>query len=174
MIMQARRHPSLITQSPKSGKARSVALPRFLSEILGVHVGAYSAGGYVFTSAEGLPLRRSNWYRRHFQPATARADIGERLRFHDLRHTAAALAIARGAHPKPIQERLGHSTIRLTFDRCGHLFPGLDETLRDGLDAAYLGSPAASPRPERGQVVALDAEQPPPGGRLTCSSHWSG
>lgn len=55
-------------------------------------------------------------------------------RFHDLRHTCAALLIAQGAHPKEIQERLGHSTITLTFDRYGHLLPSLDERLRDGLD----------------------------------------
>ena len=55
-------------------------------------------------------------------------------RFHDLRHTCAALLIAQSAHPKEIQERLGHSTITLTFDRYGHLFPSLDERLRDGLD----------------------------------------
>lgn len=47
------------------------------------------------------------------------------------------MLIAQGAHPKEIQERLGHSTIRLTFDRYGHLFPGLDERLRDGLEAGY-------------------------------------
>jgi integrase len=44
------------------------------------------------------------------------------------------LLIAQGAHPKEIQERLGHSTITLTFDRYGHLLPSLDERLRDGLD----------------------------------------
>jgi integrase len=35
------------------------------------------------------------------------------------------------------QERLGHSSIRVTFDRYGHLFPSLDERLRDGLDQMY-------------------------------------
>ena len=47
------------------------------------------------------------------------------------------MLIAQGAHPKEIQERLGHSTIRLTFDRYGHLFPSLDDRLREGLEAAY-------------------------------------
>lgn len=55
------------------------------------------------------------------------------------------MLIAQGAHPKEIQERLGHSTIRLTFDRYGHLFPGLDERLRDGLEAGYR---AAQETPE--------------------------
>ena len=90
----------------------------------------------VFSSAEGQPLRR-NFYRRHFKPAVRNADLPEALRFHDLRHTCAAMLIAQGAHPKEIQERLGHSTIRLTFDRYGHLFPGLDARLRDGLEAGF-------------------------------------
>ncbi len=52
----------------------------------------------------------------------------------------AALLIGHGAHAKEIQERLGHSTIRLTFDRYGHLLPSLDERLRSGLEEAYQQS----------------------------------
>ena len=52
-----------------------------------------------------------------------------RCRFHDLRHTSVALAIAEGAHPKAIQTRMGHSSINVTLDRYGHLFPELDEAL---------------------------------------------
>ena len=59
------------------------------------------------------------------------------LRFHDLRHTCAALSIAAGAHPKLIVSRLGHSTIQITLDRYGHLFPSVEEALADALDAAY-------------------------------------
>src|SRR5207248_3177581 len=57
------------------------------------------------------------------------------LRVHDLRHTSAALAIEAEAHPKAIQQRLGHSTIQMTLDRYGHLFPSLDEELAQRLDA---------------------------------------
>src|SRR5207248_10546434 len=59
------------------------------------------------------------------------------LRFHDLRHTAVALAIGLGAHPKAIQERMGHSSVMVTLDRYGHLFEGLDERIADGLDDVY-------------------------------------
>jgi integrase len=45
--------------------------------------------------------------------------------------------IAQGAHPKAIQHRLGHSSITVTLDRYGHLFPALDDALTDGLDATY-------------------------------------
>ena len=58
-------------------------------------------------------------------------------RWHDLRHTSVALAIANGAHPKAIQERMGHSSITITFDRYGHLFPGNDDEAAELLDA-YL------------------------------------
>jgi integrase len=59
------------------------------------------------------------------------------LRFHDLRHTCASLLIAQGAHPKIIQERLGHASITTTMNRYSHLFEGLDATLIDGLDTAH-------------------------------------
>lgn len=130
----------------KTGARRSVSLPRFLVELLQSHIADHpSPSGLVFTSAEGAPLRR-NFYRRHFKPAAARAGLPATLRFHDLRHSCAAILIAQGAHPKEIQERLGHSTIRLTFDRYGHLFPSLDERLRDGLDAGYQQAQALRTR----------------------------
>jgi len=47
---------------------------------------------------------------RYFRPAVEIAGLAP-LRFHDLRHTAAALAIHAGAHPKAIGDRLGHSSI---------------------------------------------------------------
>lgn len=62
-----------------------------------------------------------------FSPALERA--GVKCRFHDLRHTSVALAIAEGAHPKAIQTRMGHSSINVTLDRYGHLFPALDEAI---------------------------------------------
>lgn len=137
-------------QPPKTGKPRTISLPRSLSEMLGEHIGHYpSEDGFVFSSPEGKPLRR-DFYSRSYLPALIASGLDEQLclctnrkcqqrhrpiyRFHDLRHTCAALLIAQGAHPKEIQERLGHSTITLTFDRYGHLFPSLDERLRDGLD----------------------------------------
>lgn len=124
----------------KTGKRRRVSIPRFLGTLITDHLATYGQpNGFVFTSAEGTPLRRA-FYLRHYKPAARRAGLDERLRFHDLRHTCASLLIAQGAHPKAIQERLGHSTIRLTLDRYGHLLPGLDDRLRDGLDEAFRGA----------------------------------
>jgi site-specific recombinase XerD len=138
----------------KTGKVRTVSIPHFLVELLAEHLATFPADDhYVFSAANGGPLRRS-WYPRHYKPAVLRAGLAPSLRFHDLRHTCAALLIAQGAHPKEIQERLGHSTIQLTFDRYGHLLPTLDERLREGLDATWR-SAAATELVATAEVVAL-------------------
>lgn len=48
----------------------------------------------------------------------------EWLDFHSLRHTCGAWLAMAGAHPKAIQTIMRHSTITLTMDTYGHLFPG--------------------------------------------------
>ena len=62
------------------------------------------------------------------------------LRIHDLRHTCAALLIANGRHLEEVKDYLGHSSIRVTCDRCAHLFPKAPAELADSLDATYRSS----------------------------------
>lgn len=50
-----------------------------------------------------------------------------RIRFHDLRHTHATLALSAGIHPKVVQERLGHSSITVTLDTYSHAIPAMQE-----------------------------------------------
>jgi integrase len=49
---------------------------------------------------------------------------GEALDFHSLRHTCGAWLAMTGAHPNAVKAVLRHSTITLTMDTYGHLFPG--------------------------------------------------
>jgi integrase len=76
-----------------------------------------------------------------------------KVRIHDLRHSAEPPAIALGAHPKAIQVRMGHNSIEITMNRCGHLFDATDEAIADGLDAAFRGP--VKPEPPAGLVVPL-------------------
>lgn len=127
----------LALKSPKTASSkRTVALPAFLVDDLARHLADHPTDGFVFRSKEGGPLRRQNFRSRFWLPAV-RASIGEPCRFHDLRHSHAATLIAEGVHPKVIQERLGHSSIKTTMDTYGHLFDGLDAAAADALDAAF-------------------------------------
>ena len=45
------------------------------------------------------------------------------VRFHDLRHFFASMLIAQGESAKYVCDQIGHSSIQVTFDTYGHLFP---------------------------------------------------
>jgi integrase len=138
-------NPATEVSTTKTGRVRTVGLPAFLQDELRAHLltRPIHPNALIFVMpGDGSPVRHSNLVRRYFKPAVQTALPPELhgLRWHDLRHTAAALAIQEGAHPKAIQARMGHSTIRTTLDVYGHLFPGLDEALAAGLDAARRAS----------------------------------
>jgi hypothetical protein len=98
-----------------------------------------ASAGLVFPNRAGKPIATSSFNTAHWKPAKRQAAL-DRLRWHDLRHTAVALAIAQGAHPKAIQARLGHSSVQVTLDRYGHLFPELDAAIADGLEGTFRAS----------------------------------
>jgi integrase len=123
---------------PKSDASRrTVSVPSFIVEEMAQHLAVHADdSGLVFSAPVGGPIRRANFRRRIWMPAV-KASVGEPCTFHDLRHTHAALLIAQGEHPKVIQERLGHASIKTTLDTYGHLFDGLDEAAADRLDELW-------------------------------------
>jgi integrase len=146
----------------KTHANRTVSLPRFLREMLGDHLASPLPGGngpdaLVFPSKTGKPLRHNLFYRRHFRRAVLRALPTEKagLRFHDLRHSCASLSIAAGAHVKLVSARLGHSSVQITLDRYAHLYPSVEESLGEALDATFR----AAEMPLALAVSALDAKR---------------
>lgn len=130
-----------VWEQPKTkAGVRSIGIPAFLADMLQEQLDERAlpgADGLVFPNRAGKPTASASFNTHHFTPAKRRAGIDGRLRFHDLRHTAVALAIGQGAHPKAIQARMGHSSVQMTLDRYGHLFPELDERVAQGLDETY-------------------------------------
>src|SRR6202011_4713542 len=98
----------------------------------------------VFTSPEGAVLRVSTWRPRVFKPAVKRLvhKIPEfpTVTPHDLRHTAASLAISAGANVKAVQTMLGHASAVLTLDTYADLFPDDLEQVSVALDVARTKS----------------------------------
>jgi integrase len=78
---------------------------------------------YVFVGANGEPLHPDSVSER-FQRAVRAANV-PRIRFHDLRHTHATLAIRAGVSPKVIAERLGHHAPEFTMHQYAHVMPGM-------------------------------------------------
>ena len=76
--------------------------------------------------------------RASFYPLLRRAGLS-RIRFHDLRHTAATLMLSRGVHPKIVAERLGHSTPMLTLTVYSHVTRTMQRAAANELDAALTG-----------------------------------
>jgi integrase len=126
----------------KTNRHRTVHLPAFLRDMLNDHLTTAvepDADALVFTSTDGGVLRRHNFSRRQWKPATKAAGF-DSLRMHDLRHTAAALMISVNESPETVKRQLGHSSIKVTFDVYGHLFPSSIEALAEGLDRLYRAS----------------------------------
>lgn len=113
----------LILGEPKTHERRQVVVPGFLREGLAQLMVGKSRQDLVFVSATGHPLNNRNWPQRVLEPAWQAACI-ERLTFHDLRHTAASLAVAAGANVKGVQRMLGHASASMTLDVYSGLFDG--------------------------------------------------
>ncbi len=157
----------LVLGSTKTaGSRRVVTLPSSITHALREHLDRFPPGpdGLVFTGAKGGAVRRTAFYHRVWIPALRRANIQGHVRVHDLRHTAVSLAIMVGAHPKEIQARAGHSSITVTMDRYGHLFPGQDEALAARLDALIVAPTddgwSTVGLGESGKVVGLYDKRP--------------
>jgi integrase len=82
----------------------------------------------VFPNGLGNVSTLSSIHRRGLGPLQVAAGITThklhpKYGMHALRHAAASLFIEQGFGPKRIQVLMGHSTIQMTFDTYGHLFP---------------------------------------------------
>ena len=87
----------------------------------------------MLTSTIGTPVDERN-LRREFKAILEAAELGH-LRIHELRHTCASLLLAQKAHPKVVQEILGHSQIAVTLDIFLNLIPGLAAEAAQKIDA---------------------------------------
>ena len=123
----------------KTYARRHVPLPPFLRDELGRYLGGrpHAPDDLVFTASRGGPLRHGLFYKRAFKPAVVAAGLPEALRFHDLRHTYAAFCIASTADPYAVMRRMGHSSITVTYDTYGHLFPERDAEITDRLEDLF-------------------------------------
>ena len=94
-----------------------------------------AADDLVFTSPDGHVLRNTNFRHRVFDPAARQAGLPG-LTPHELRHTAASLAVAAGANIKAVQQMLGHASAAMTLDVYAGLFADDLDAVAERLDEA--------------------------------------
>lgn len=136
-----------LTWTPTKGKQRRhVPVPKFLIEPLSVQCTGKKREERVFNAPKGGVLRLNTWRDRTWNTAidtlrqldddgTPHADYPDATP-HDLRHTAASLAVQAGANVKALQAMLGHKSATLTLDRYAELFSEDLEQVAATLDAA--------------------------------------
>lgn len=117
--------------APKGGRARTVPLPEFLVSEMTEAIATRKPTDLVFAAPRGGFIHLTTWRRRTFNPAIAainetRRQAGReefpKVTPHDLRHTAASLAVASGANVKVLQRVMGHSSASLTLDVYADLY----------------------------------------------------
>lgn len=152
-----------VVGSPKNGKGRTVSLPAFVAELLDQTIKDSDQNALVFPDSQGGHMRGTNVRRRWWSDAVSAAQLFPRIehsaagdeitvydfKLHELRHTAASLAIQAGANVKSLQNMLGHASAALTLDRYGHLYESDVEAVGVAMNALLTR--------ECGQNVVTDA-----------------
>jgi len=112
-----------IEPKSKSSKRSIIMSPKLKEELETYRLTAMkNQYDLVFCNKKGNPLDPKNLISRAFDSTLRFAGL-RKIRFHDLRHTFATLMINQCENPKFIQRQMGHSSIQITMDTYGHIFP---------------------------------------------------
>ena len=128
----------LVWGTPKNHERRSVPIPDLVSRVLLARTDQLAPAEAVFAGADGGVLRAGNFRGRVFNDAVAACMETDptfpKITIHDLRHTAASLAVSAGANVKAVQRMLGHASAAMTLDVYADLFDDDLDAVADALD----------------------------------------
>jgi integrase len=125
----------LVEDSPKNYRQRIIKMPDVLVAVCASWVDGKEPEDPLFHTQRGTHLRNTNFVRRVFRPALKEAGV-KTIRIHDLRHTAASIAISAGATPNMVKEMLGHSDVQTTMRIYAHIFEADRETVAANVNRA--------------------------------------
>nr|WP_275436313.1 site-specific integrase [Helcobacillus sp. ACRRO] len=132
---------------PKSGERRSVPFPSILDEAMRRQMNMRPRDALLFPSPNGATLRVRNMRRSWFDRAAEEAGL-EGLTPHELRHTAASLAVSSGASVLAVQRMLGHEKPSTTLDVYTDLFDADLDAVADGIATSFKDFGTFLVRPE--------------------------
>ncbi|MET0991398.1 MAG: tyrosine-type recombinase/integrase [Lacisediminihabitans sp.] len=127
-------------EAPKDYEHRSIPIPGFLIEPLRRQLAGRNDDTPVFYGKLTKTWLRNHAFRKGWLDPAA-IEIGvPGLTPHELRHTAASLAISAGANVKAVQRILGHASAAITLDVYSDLFDDDLDTVAIALDNAAMQS----------------------------------
>lgn len=130
-------------EAPKDYEHRSIPIPDFLVEMLRKQTADRPASSPVFYGMRTKTYLRNHAFRKGwFDPASTEVGL-DGLTPHELRHTAASLAVSSGAHVKAVQRMLGHASAAMTLDTYADLFDDDLDTVAAALNQRALRSAVA-------------------------------
>lgn len=94
--------------------------------------------GLVFPNVYGRPMEATNLIHRSFTPLLEKAGL-PKMRFHDLRHTAATLLLSKRVPVKVVSEMLGHAQVGITLAVYSHVLPDMQREATAAMQAALWG-----------------------------------
>lgn len=116
---------AIYTGTPKTHATRSVPYPDFLDPAIRSDLRGKSFEQLLFGAGDEhlrLPNSQDGWFAAAVRRAQKIDRDLPRISPHDLRHTAASLAISAGANVKAVQRMLGHASAAMTLDTYADLF----------------------------------------------------
>ncbi|WP_457099328.1 tyrosine-type recombinase/integrase [Microbacterium sp. P5_E9] len=130
--------------TPKTHERRSVPYLEFLAPLIDAACAGKGPENLLFGNGE-THMKRENDSENWFAVAVRRAQKIDpsipRITPHDLRHTAASLAISAGANVKAVQKMLGHASAAMTLDTYADLFDDDLDAVADRMqEAAQIAS----------------------------------
>ena len=115
---------------------------------------AWQDTGLVFTREDGSQLHPDT-VTTVFEQLHRAAGLPP-IRLHDLRHTAASLALAAGVPLKVVSEQLGHSSLAITADTYTSVLPAVAQAAAEAVADVIPRASAAARMQSRSHSVAQD------------------
>jgi integrase len=134
---------ALVVTTPKTKNSiRKVAIPHQALELLIAEHERHPDNPLIFPSpVNGGPYSPETIGRIH-KKLLKRAEISENVRFHDLRHTFATLALQNGVDVKTLSSILGHYSAGFTLDTYTHVTTKMQREAADKV-AGFLDGATA-------------------------------
>lgn len=132
---------TVILSTPKTKKARRIAIPPELGQVLSEHMkktrDIANLLQLVFPTIDGGLHHPNHWSKRDFKSTLNRAGLPLSTRLYDLRHTMATQALRNGVPVHIVSARLGHASAKMTLDTYSHAVAGDQEIASETLATLF-------------------------------------